>query len=293
MNTFKIFTVSVLVLLSSCKNESDYSDAYGNFEAVETIISSQSSGEVLLLNIEEGQKCKVDDLAAIIDTNTAYLSYMQLLSKEKALKSGIDNVNANIDVLNAQKSSILREVKRAKKLLENDAATQQQVDKLEGELDVLNSRIKSTETQKSNIYAEINALKSQIEILKDQLVKCYVRNPVRGTVLEKYVEEHEIVMPGKSIYKIADLSLMDLRVYVSGSQLSKIKLGQKVKVYIDKSEKENMELSGTIAWISEKAEFTPKIIQTKEERVNLVYAVKVKVPNDGSIKVGMPGEIKF
>ena len=167
------------------------------------------------------------------------------------------------------------------------------MDDIEGKLDVVNNQIKSTRVQKNSVYAELSALDAQLDMLRDQLKKCHVVNPIDGSVLEQFVEQYELVATGKSIYKIADLSTMDLRVYVSGAQLPHIKIGQKVTVFMDQSKRTNRELEGEVSWISSKAEFTPKIIQTKEERVDLVYAVKVKVKNDGSIKIGMPGEIKF
>ncbi len=153
--------------------------------------------------------------------------------------------------------------------------------------------METVRTQNAGVLSELDSYTKQIEQIQDQLSKCLLINPVNGTILEKYVEPFEMATIGKALYKIANLSTLELRVYVDGSQLSSIKIGQKVKVFIDKSQDENHQLEGEISWISSQAEFTPKIIQTKKERVNMVYAVKVRVTNDGSLKIGMPGEIKF
>jgi HlyD family secretion protein len=143
------------------------------------------------------------------------------------------------------------------------------------------------------VKAEIGAMQVQIEQVQEAITKCRIKNPVDGTVLVKFAEKGEVAAPGKPLYKIADLSTMKLKVYISGDQLPQIKIGQEVEVQIDKTKKENTRLNGKISWISSTAEFTPKTIQTKDERVNLVYAVKILVPNDGSIKIGMPGEVNF
>jgi len=196
-------------------------------------------------------------------------------------------------VLETQKANLEREFNRAKNLLKDQAATQQQVEELEGKIQVIESQVLAARISKNAINSELQAMDAQIALAREQWDKCIVTNPVKGTVLEKYAEPHELVMPGKALYKIADLSEMELKVFVSGSQLPHISLGQKVKVFIDEDEKSNRMMEGTISWISSRAEFTPKTIQTKEERVNQVYAVKITVPNDGSIKIGMPGEVMF
>ena len=153
--------------------------------------------------------------------------------------------------------------------------------------------MKSLQSQKEVVYSELNTLDVQLKQINENISKCYISNPVKGTVLNRYVEKGELVIPGKPLYKIADLNELDLKVYVSGAQVPHVKIGQNVEVLIDEDEKTNASLEGIITWISDQAEFTPKIIQTKEERVNLVYAVKVKVKNDGRLKIGMPGEVNF
>ena len=283
----------MMVWAVSCQNLAKKSDAYGNFEAVETVISAELGGKLLELNINEGDLLSENQVVGLIDTTQLKLNYNLLLVKKQAIKTKLSNIDAQVLVLESQKKNVETELNRVKKLLIDKAVSQQQFDDLEGKFNVIDSQINSTKVQKNSIIAEMNAMDAQLKIVEDQISKCQIINPLSGTVLDKYLEQNEITAPGKSIYKIANLTELELRVYVSGTMLPKIKLGQKVKVLIDKNEKENSELFGTISWISEKAEFTPKIIQTKEERVNLVYAVKVRVKNDGRIKIGMPGEIVF
>ena len=182
---------------------------------------------------------------------------------------------------------------RIEKLLKDGAATKKQLDDINGRIDLVNSQIASIKTQNVSVISELEVVNTQISQVEESINKCNIKNPIEGIVLEKYAEENEITTFGKPLYKIADMHEMILRVYVSGSQLPQIKIGQEVEVLIDKDAKSNTKFSGIISWISESAEFTPKIIQTKEERVNMVYAVKVKVQNDGSLKIGMPGEVNF
>ncbi|MFW5721097.1 MAG: HlyD family secretion protein, partial [Bacteroidota bacterium] len=175
----------------------------------------------------------------------------------------------------------------------DQAATKQKLDDINGKYDVLLKQIQATKTQINAVHKEMEVMDRQIELVVEQINKAKIINPVNGTVLEKYVEESEIAAMGKALYKIARLDEIDLRVYVSGAQLPSVKIGQKVTVLVDKDEKTNQQFEGEVVWISDQAEFTPKIIQTKEERVNMVYAVKVRVKNDGTMKIGMPGEVRF
>jgi HlyD family secretion protein len=188
---------------------------------------------------------------------------------------------------------MLREVTRVENLLRDNAATQQQYDDISGKLKVLDSQTEAIESQRSIILGELSVLRSQIDEINNQLAKCRIISPVSGTVLEKYVGAGELVTPGKALFKIADLQHMELKVYVSGSQLSSIVIGDSVTVHIDGRQNNLPPLKGQISWISSQVEFTPKIIQTKEERVNMVYAIKIIVNNDGSLKIGMPGEVRF
>jgi HlyD family secretion protein len=215
------------------------------------------------------------------------------MAEKKAASNKTDNITSQIKVIEEQIKTAQVDKARLEKLFKDGAATQQQLDDINGMLAVYEKQISSIKTQNEPILNELNSYDKQIAQVSDQIKRSYIINPVNGTVLTKYSEANEIVTIGKALYKIADLDYIYLRVYVSGSQLPSLKLEQKIKVLVDKNEKENKEYEGTISWISANAEFTPKIIQTKEERVNLVYAVKVKVKNDGTLKIGMPGEVKF
>lgn len=284
----------ILISLGACTDVNKISDAYGNFEAVETIISAQSQGEVLHLNLEKGMKLADEEYVGLIDTTNYYLQKKQLLAKKKAIETSISSILAEIEVLNEQKSTLIIEKKRLDELWKDGAATKKQMDEVNGQVRIIDSKIKAVRTKNAGILNEIEVINSQIEQVLEQLARCRIINPVNGTVLEKYIEPNELLIPGKAIYKIADLSSLDLRVYISGDQLSEIAIGDEVQVLIDKDSKNNYELKGTIIWISDRAEFTPKIIQTKKERVNMVYATLVRVKNEnGMLKVGMPGEINF
>jgi len=210
-----------------------------------------------------------------------------------AVASKLANIKAQIEVQQEQKQNLLTEKNRIEKLYNDQAATKQKLDDINGKYDVLLKQIEATKTQINSIDKEMEVMDRQVDLIDEQIRKAKIINPVNGTVLEKYVEESEIAVMGKALYKIARLDEIDLRVYISGAQLPSVKIGQKVTVLVDKDAKTNQEFEGKVIWISDQAEFTPKIIQTKEERVNMVYAVKVRVKNDGTMKIGMPGEVIF
>jgi HlyD family secretion protein len=283
----------LLIAITACNKNNERSDAYGNFEANEIIISSEANGKLLFLSIEEGQQLDQGEWIGVVDTTDMVLKRKQLKAQKQAILSNIQNIEAQIEVQEQQKKNLLIDKERVEKMLKDAAATQKQLDDINGAIDVIEKQIASTKTKYASIKAEQEVIDTQVAQVKESIQKCRVINPVKGTVLEKFAESNEIAAFGKPLYKIADMDELILRVYVSGAQLPDIKLGQQVQVLIDKNEKENTELTGTVSWISASAEFTPKIIQTKEERVNLVYAVKVRVKNDGGLKIGMPGEINF
>jgi HlyD family secretion protein len=257
------------------------------------LISAEAAGKILRLDVEEGQKLNSGDTVGLIDSIPLYLQKNQLEATIDAVRTRKNSVSAQIDVLKEQKKTLLVEKERLERLLTDGAATTQQMDQVEGQLNTLNSQIRSTETQFTSIDSEIRSMSTQIDQVNDKIRRCFIINPIEGTVLEKYAEPFEMAAAGRILYQIADLDKMDLRAYVSGEQLPHIQLGQEVRVLIDQDSKNNRELKGIITWISDRSEFTPKIIQTKEERVNLVYAIKIRVMNDGSIKIGMPGEVRF
>lgn len=291
-----LLSILCLVLIS-CNGKNDKSDAYGNFEADEIIISAETSGKILTLNCDEGAKIKVNDLMCVIDTTQLLLKKLQMGESISALSSKTQDIQSQLDVYEKKKDNIIREKNRLEKLFKDSAATKKQLDDINGELDVVEKQIIATKTslQTGNrgLLSEQNPLTMQIKQLQDQINKSYIISPISGTVLTKYIQAGEFATIGKPLFKIANIDEMILRAYISGSQLSSCKLGQKVKVLIDALNGQTKELSGEVYWVSDKAEFTPKIIQTKEERVNLVYAIKIRVHNSGELKIGMPAEVKF
>jgi HlyD family secretion protein len=288
-----LLLIFALVWFSSCSNRNNLSDAYGNFEAVQVTVSSESAGKIHYLNLEEGSQPDSGSIVALIDTTDLYLKKLQLQSQKKAVSVKRSNIESQIAVQHQQKANLLVEKNRLTKLITEKAATQKQLDDINGAIELVDKQVISTQTQNDGITEEMEVIDRQIAQVNESIRKCYIRNPVKGTVLSKYAEAGEIAAPGRALYKIADLSVMELKVYVSGTQLPGVKQNQQVEVLIDADKKTNRKLSGVVSWISPKAEFTPKIIQTKEERVNLVYGVKIRVPNDGSLKIAMPAEVNF
>ncbi len=292
-NMKKVLLFSVICILVACSGKNKKSDAYGNFESTEVIVSSEVAGKILKFNVEEGAVLKEGFIAGYIDTTDFVLKKEQLMAQREIISVKTSNINSQIDVQKQQKANLMIDKARIEKLFKDGAATKKQVDDINGSINLVDKQINSIETQNSSIMNELKNIDKQIDQVNENIRKCYINNPLNGTVLNKYAEESEFTTMGKALYKIANLDYLDLRVYVSGAQLPNIKIGQKVEVLIDKNADEYTKLEGTVSWISSTAEFTPKIIQTKEERVNLVYAVKVKVKNDGSLKIGMPGEVNF
>jgi HlyD family secretion protein len=286
----QLFTFLILINLVACNKNNDNADGYGNFEATEVTISAEASGKIEYLNLEEGAIVAPNTQVGLIDTIQLYLSKQQLIASKNTIASKSGNVLSQTAVLNEQLKTTLIEQKRIQNMFAENAATKRQVDEINGKVNVLNEQIKSIKTQEAPISNEQKSIDVQIEKINDQIQKCKITSPFQGTVLAKYSEENEITNFGKPLYKLADLTTMTLRVYISEKQLNQIKVGQKVTVKIDTQE-DMKSYPGTISWISSSAEFTPKIIQTKEERANLVYAVKVNVKNDGSLKIGMPAEM--
>ncbi len=287
------FIALAFLALGACKNGEPQSDAFGNFEAVETIVSSESAGKLLVMNAKEGDQLEQGKLIALIDTTELYLKKLQTEAQLISSETKKQNVSAQINVYKEQKKNVLITQQRITKMFADKAATQQQVDDINGQVNVLDKQISATNTQFMLIGSEMDVVKRQLDLMAEQLTKCRINSPIKGTVLETYLENGELATPGKPVLKMADLSKLELKVYISGAQLPKVKLGNEVKVRIDSDAKEMQTLSGKITWISSESEFTPKIIQTKEERVKLMYAVKILVANDGRLKIGMPGEVVF
>ncbi|MFH1120872.1 MAG: HlyD family efflux transporter periplasmic adaptor subunit [Bacteroidota bacterium] len=287
-----ILMTMITGLLVSCKQNKVASDAYGNFEAVETTISSEANGRILWMNIMEGQILKPGDTVGLTDTTDLHYKRLQLQAQKSAVESKSASINAQSAVYQQQKANLNNDLKRIENLLKDQAATPKQLDDVTGAIKVAEQQILSVRTQLSTVGDEIKAIDAQISQVTEALKRCFLVNPVKGTVLSRYAEAGEVTAFGKPLYKIANLETMDLRVYISGDMLSGVQTGQKARVFID-SDKGLDELAGTVTWVSPTAEFTPKIIQTREERVNLVYAVKLSVMNDGRLKIAMPAEVVF
>lgn len=289
----KILFILFVIILASCAGKKSDSDAWGTFEATEITVSAEVSGKIMKLDAEEGSVIKAGMQTGLIDTIDWVLKKEQLIAQRGAIASKYPGVASQIAVQQQQLKNLEIEKARIERLFNEGAATKKQLDDVNGSIDVIQKQILSTQTQNTSVGSELSGLLSQIELIEENLKRCRIMNPVDGTILDKYAEPNEITGAGKALYKIADLNTMYLRVYISGAQLSAVKIGDKVDVIFDKDANNNTTMQGEISWISSTAEFTPKIIQTKEERVQLVYAVKVRVKNDGSLKIGMPGEIKF
>jgi HlyD family secretion protein len=292
MKTNLILIISA-VLLPACNNKTDQADAYGNFEATEVIVSAETSGRILKFDITEGTEIDKGSEIALIDTTLFHLQKGEIDAGIKGVRTRISSINAQNDILIQQIDNLNVNIARIENMLKDDAATKKQYDDLAGQVAVLEKQIAANNTQKASIAAEISVYESKKATLNEQVVRSCVKSPLKGTVIEKYAEAGEMAAAGKPLTKIADLSVIKLKVYVSGAQLGSIRTGQEVTVRIDKGKKDYSTFTGKISYISGKAEFTPKIIQTKEERVTFVYAVTIDVINDGSMKSGMPGEAIF
>jgi len=282
-----------LVFLSACNKNTAEVDAYGNFEADETLVSAEIAGKILSFNISEGETLKQNQTIGLVDTIMYALQLNELEAYYPKINSNLANIDAQKGIVLQQKENLETDLKRIENMKSTGAATQKQYDDIIGNLKVIDKKVEAYQAQKNAIKEELQITIAKEQLIKEQLNKCRIKNPTKGTVIEKYAEQGEITAPGKPLYKIADLDKIILRAYVSGSQIHAIKLNQACNILIDKGEKDYLEFNGKVEWIANKAEFTPKIIQTKEERVNMVYAIKIAVKNDGSIKMGMPGEVIF
>lgn len=297
MNTRLTSYLLLIIGLASCGQNGNLYDASGNFEAEEIIISSESTGKILQLNIEEGLVLKTGQSVGYIDTTQLFLRKKQLYYSIRALLAKSPDAASQLSTIQKQIETTTYEKKRIENLLKDDAATKKQMDDLTAQGDLLQKQYNALQTSlvitTRSIQSETLPLKAQIEQLEDQIKKSIIINPMEGTVLTKYAERDEVVTTGKAIYKIADLSAMVMRAYISGDQLAEIKLGQNVNVLVDDVKAGSKKYAGVVAWVSDKAEFTPKTIQTKDERANLVYAIKINVKNDGFLKIGMYGDVMF
>jgi HlyD family secretion protein len=292
MKTRSLILIAAAIL-SGCNNKADEADAYGTFEATEVIVSAETSGRILKFDVTEGSEIEKGTEIALIDTALFHLQKAEINAGMKSIRTRINTIDAQNDILDQQIENLKINIARIENMLKDDAATKKQYDDLTGQVAVLQKQIAANNTQKISIVAELSVYESKKATLNEQLTRSNVKSPLKGTIIEKYSESGEVTAAGKPLVKIADLSLMKLKVYVSGAQLGSLKIGKECTVRVDAGEKGYTSFPGTISYISGKAEFTPKIIQTKEERVTLVYAVTIDVKNDGTMKSGMPGEAIF
>ena len=293
MKLTTIIGIAILFFAFGCNQNETESDAFGNFEATEYMISAENSGKILSLDIEEGDVFTKAEQVGIVDTTQLYLQKEQLKAQKRSIASGVQNILSRIAVYQEQLSILKKDKIRIDKMFTDGAATSKEVDDINGNVLVVQKQIQSVKTENAKVLGNLENVNRKVDALNDLIEKSKINVPEAATVLEKYHEAYEMVNVGTPLFKLADLRTLDLRVYISGDQLSKVKIGQEVNVLIDKNEKENYTLKGKVIWISSQSEFTPKIIQTKKERVKLVYAVKVSVANEGLLKIGMPGEIRF
>lgn len=311
MKTIFLITTAFIFSLVACNTDKHHFDASGTFEVDEVIVSSELPGKILSFNVHEGDTIPKNKIVGEIDAENLSLQKEQVEATIDALSEkradAVPQVNLlqkQLAVQQTQLKSLLREKTRFENLLKQDAATGKQVDDINAQVDVAKKQIAVTQqqinvqrntisTQNRSIMSEGKPLEKQVAEINNKIQKSNIVNPISGTVITKYAEEGEITSAGKALYEIADLSEMTLRAYISGAQLSQVKLNQPVKVFVDNGSDTYKEMNGIITWIADKAEFTPKTIQTKDERANLVYAIKIKVQNDGYLKIGMYGEVSF
>jgi len=291
------FVIGIVLILSACANKDGQFDASGVFEATEVMVSAQANGELLMFNVMEGQRVDANAPLGYIDTTQLYLRKMQLLANINAVESRQYNVSRQIAAIRHQIATQKTEQKRFENLVHSNAANQKQLDDINAQIVLLEKQLEAqTETLENNnrsVSGERSGLAMQIAQIDDQIKRSIVASPICGTVLSKYAEQGELATQGRTLLKVADIENMKLRVYITADQLTTLKIGQQVKVYADRGKSDRTEYAGTVIWISDKAEFTPKTIQTRDERANLVYAVKIAVKNDGYIKKGMYGEMRI
>lgn len=297
----KTLTYSSLLVLAlamtACGKVNKAYDASGVFESTEVTVSAEGNGKIMSLDLQEGDRLEAGAVVGCIDTVQLYLSKIQLEASRRAVGSGRLNISRQIAALESQIAKQRQELDRFTKLEQAGASNRKQVEDIQAQLDILERQLaaqkESLQNTNSNVSGQADALEAQVMQLEDKIRKCVITSPVSGTILAKYSEAGELAVQGRALFKVADLDNIRLRAYITADQLTGLKLGQSVKVFADQGTSGRKEYAGTLVWISDKAEFTPKTIQTRDERANLVYAVKIAVKNDGLIKLGMYGEVKF
>lgn len=296
MKFLNIFTIVVLATFMSCRSEKEF-DATGTFEAIEIIVSSEANGKLFYLNAEEGTRLIQGAEVGLVDTVQLFLKKLQLRASMKSVDNQRPDIQKQIAATKEQIATARRERTRVENLLKANAANQKQLDDWDSQLALLQRQLDAQISSLQNSTASLNEQSSSVAIqiaqIEDQLQKCHILAPIDGVVLAKYAEPGELASAGKPLFKIADMENIYLRAYITSAQLASVKLGDKVKVFADFGDGNKKEYEGTVTWIADEAEFTPKTILTDDERANQVYAVKIAVQNDGIIKLGMYGEVKF
>ena len=290
----RIVYIAAVVLAASCGTEAEF-DAQGTFEATEIVVSSEATGRILNFEVEEGMAVEANQMVGAIDSVQLYLQRKQLVAQQSALLGSRPDVKKQVAALREQIAKQNEELRRVENMLKDGAATKKQKDDIEAQIKILERQLDATLSTLDKNTSTINnnsaALEAQIAALDDRISKCRIISPVGGTVLVKYAEAGELATVGKPLMKIADLDNIYLRAYFTSDQLAKVNLGDEVKVVADFGGEERYDYTGRVAWISSESEFTPKTIQTKDSRANLVYAVKIAVENDGRLKIGLAGEV--
>lgn len=297
-NMKRSFAYPLLVLLAaSCVEGNKAYDASGVFESTEVTVSAEGNGKILSLDFQEGDRLEAGQIVGCIDTVQLHLSEVQLEASRRAVGSGRLDISRQIAALESQIGKQWQELDRFTKLEKAGASNRKQVEDIQAQIETLERQLAAQEeslnSSNRNVSGQADALEAQIEQIRDRIRKCVITSPVAGTVLAKYSEAGEFAALGRALFKVADIDNIRLRAYITADQLTTLKLGQQVRVFADQGSSGRKEYAGTLIWISDKAEFTPKTIQTRDERANLVYAVKIAVENDGLIKLGMYGDIKF
>ena len=290
----RIVYIAAAMLAASCGTEAEF-DAQGTFEATEVVVSSEATGRILNFEVEEGMAVEANQMVGAIDSVQLHLQRKQLVAQQSALLGSRPDVKKQVAALREQIAKQNEELRRVENMLKDGAATKKQKDDIEAQIKILESQLDATLSTLDKNTSTINnnsaALEAQIAALDDRISKCRIISPVGGTVLVKYAEAGELATVGKPLMKVADLENIYLRTYFTSDQLAKVNLGDEVKVIADFGGDERYDYTGRVAWISSESEFTPKTIQTKDSRANLVYAVKIAVENDGRLKIGLAGEV--
>ena len=290
-----MITAGVALMFAACGGNEKKYDATGTFEATETTVFAEQNGTLLTFDVNEGDNIEAAREVGLIDTTQTWLKIQQLNATKAVYQSQKPDTERQIAATRQQLAKARQDEQRYRELVADGAAPSKMLDDASSQVKVLqkqlDAQISAYKTQISTLNSQITTADVQVSQLYDQLRKCHIVTPTKGTVLEKYVERGEFVSVGKPLFKMADTENMYLRAYVTSAQLQNIKLGQQVKVFADYGDNQRKEYEGTISWISSRSEFTPKTILTDDERADLVYAIKVAIKNDGFVKIGMYGEV--